>query len=44
MKEQAYQIQKNWCELIDFIKENIDEIHNMSEKIVKESMIMVKSI
>lgn len=32
MKEQAYQIQKNWCELIDFIKENIDEIHNMSEK------------
>ena len=32
MKEQAYQIQKNWCELIDFIQENIDEIHNMSEK------------
>ncbi|CAK9441233.1 uncharacterized protein LODBEIA_P51020 [Lodderomyces beijingensis] len=32
MKEQAYQIQKNWCELIGFIKENIDEIHNMSEK------------
>lgn len=32
MREQAYQIQKNWVELIDFIKENIDEIHNMSEK------------
>ncbi|KAI5965550.1 ELP1 [Candida pseudojiufengensis] len=32
MKEQAYQIQKNWCELIGYIKENIDEIHNMSEK------------
>lgn len=32
MKEKAYQIQKNWCELIDFISENIDEIHNMSEK------------
>ncbi|KAG7661958.1 ELP1 [[Candida] subhashii] len=32
MKEQAYQIQKNWMELIDFIKDNIDEIHNMSEK------------
>lgn len=32
MKEKAYQIQKNWCELIDFISENIDEIHSMSEK------------
>jgi elongator complex protein 1 len=32
MREQAYQIQKNWVELIEFIKENIDEIHNMSEK------------
>ncbi|CAI5759257.1 unnamed protein product [Candida verbasci] len=32
MKQQAYQIQKNWCELIDFIKENVDEIHNISEK------------
>ncbi|KAI3405514.2 ELP1 [Candida oxycetoniae] len=31
-REQAFQIQKNWCELITFIKENIDEIHNMSEK------------
>ncbi|EMG48183.1 IKI3 Elongator complex protein 1 [Candida maltosa Xu316] len=31
-REQAYQIQKNWVELIDFIKENIDEIHSMSEK------------
>ncbi|ODV79037.1 IkappaB kinase complex, IKAP component [Suhomyces tanzawaensis NRRL Y-17324] len=32
MKEQAYQIQKSWVDLIDFIKENVDEIHNMSEK------------
>ncbi|KAI5955316.1 ELP1 [Candida jiufengensis] len=32
MKEQAYQIQKNWIELINYIKENIDEIHNMNEK------------
>lgn len=32
MKEQAYQIQKNWGDLIDFIKENIVEIHNMSER------------
>lgn len=32
LKEQAYQIQKNWVELIDFLKENIVEIHNMSER------------
>lgn len=32
MKEQAYQIQKNWIELLDFLRENIDEIHNMSER------------
>ncbi|EAZ63697.2 RNA polymerase II Elongator subunit [Scheffersomyces stipitis CBS 6054] len=32
MKEKAYQIQKNWSELIDFITENVVEIHNMSEK------------
>lgn len=32
MKEQAYQIQKNWVDLIDFIKENIVEIHNMSDR------------
>ncbi|WLF80400.1 Putative elongator complex protein 1 [Lodderomyces elongisporus] len=32
MKEQAYQIQKSWCELIALIKENIDEVHNMSER------------
>jgi elongator complex protein 1 len=31
-KEQAVQIQKNWCQLLDFIKENIVEIHDMSEK------------
>lgn len=32
MKEQAYQIQKNWIDLTDFIKSNIAEIHNMSER------------
>lgn len=32
MMFQAYQIQNNWVELIAFIKENIQEIHNMSEK------------
>lgn len=32
MKEQAYQVQKNWVDLIEFIKENIVEIHNMSER------------
>lgn len=32
MMLQAYQIQNNWVELIAFIKENIKEIHNMSEK------------
>lgn len=32
MKEQAYQVQKNWIELLDYLKENIEEIHNMSER------------
>ncbi|KAK6459309.1 RNA polymerase II Elongator subunit [Scheffersomyces xylosifermentans] len=32
MKEKAYLIQNNWTELLDFIRENVDEIHNMSEK------------
>lgn len=32
MKLQAYQVQNNWVELIEFIKDNIQEIHNMSEK------------
>lgn len=32
MKEQAYQIQKNWTDLIALIKENIVEIHTMSER------------
>jgi elongator complex protein 1 len=32
MKEQAYQLQKNWIELLDFLRENINEIHNMSER------------
>jgi elongator complex protein 1 len=31
-KAQAYEIQKNWTELTEFIKENIEEIHNMTEK------------
>lgn len=31
-KEQAIQIQKNWVELIEFIKENIVEIHSMSDR------------
>lgn len=31
-KEQAYQIQKNWGELTEFLHENIVEIHNMSER------------
>lgn len=32
LKEQAYQIQKNWTELTSFLNENITEIHNMSER------------
>lgn len=32
MMLQAYQIQNNWVDLIAFIKENIHEIHDMSEK------------
>lgn len=31
-KEQAYQIQKNWVDLLEYIRENIEEIHNMSER------------
>lgn len=31
-KEQAVQIQKSWIELINFIKANINEIHDMSER------------
>lgn len=30
--QQAYQIQHNWVALVEFIKENIVEIHNMSER------------
>lgn len=30
--QQAYQIQHNWTELITILRENIAEIHNMSEK------------
>lgn len=29
---QAYQLQQNWIVLVDFLKENIVEIHNMSER------------
>lgn len=29
---QAYQIQNNWIELTDFLKDHIKEIHNMSER------------
>lgn len=31
-KEQAYQIQTNWVELLKFVLEHIQEIHNMSER------------
>lgn len=31
-REQAYQIQKNWIELIEFIKENLNEVHSMDIK------------
>lgn len=30
--QQAYQIQSNWVQLTAFLKDNIQEIHNMSEK------------
>lgn len=29
MKQKAYQIQKNWVELVEFLKLHIDEIHKM---------------
>lgn len=32
MIPQAYQIQNNWIELSDFLKEHIEEIHRMSER------------
>lgn len=31
-REQAYQIQKNFCETLDILKENLKEIYNISEK------------
>ncbi|KAK6463649.1 RNA polymerase II Elongator subunit [Scheffersomyces coipomensis] len=32
MKEKAYLIQNNWIDLLEFINENIEEIHDMSER------------
>lgn len=32
MREQAYQLQTQWVELVDFLKENVAEIYEMSEK------------
>lgn len=32
MKEKAYQIQKNWNELVSFLKDHIEEIHKMEER------------
>ena len=31
-REQAYQIQKNFIEVLDLLKENVKEIYNISEK------------
>lgn len=31
-KEQAYQVQRNWTELITFVEANIKEIHTMNER------------
>lgn len=32
MREKAYQIQKNWQELVTFLTENIEEIHKMDDR------------
>lgn len=32
MKEQAFQIQKNWCEVVDLLNTHVEEIYNVSEK------------
>lgn len=32
MIQQAYQIQNEWVDVVEFLKNNIEEIHNMSER------------
>lgn len=32
MKQQAYQIQKNWTELVILLKENVEEIYDMDDR------------
>ncbi|EGV62034.1 Putative elongator complex protein 1 [Yamadazyma tenuis] len=32
MKEKAYQLQKNWLELVEFLKQNCEEIYKMEER------------